>query len=664
MNMSRQIHLDFHCSEKINDIGCNFDKRNFKNVLKNANVNSINLFAKCHHSWSYYPTLIGNMHPNLKFDLLGAQIKACKEIGITTNVYFAVGWSANDADTHPEWCSRNKDGSFIINGSEHEIGVNQYNEKLPNFYWKFMCLNNSYHDLICKQVKELCESYDIDGFWFDIYQAHRACYCENCLNEMQFRGIDIDDVNQVELFNASNIKKHCNLIKSLIKEDLPDANVFFNGTTAMEIGLNFRTLLYENNTIQDLEDLPTSWGGYDKLPIQSKFFINAGYSITAMSGKFHTEWGEFGGFKHPEALKYEAATMVAFGANCNFGDQLHPNGLMDISTYQNIGYAFNYVKEIESYGKRGKPFSRLGLWRSFNKECDEGISKILLENHQDFDVANFSQDFSEYSTIIFPSKTLLDDLEIAKVERYLKSGGRAVVLEKSILNFLKSEISNDFGIKYLGESCFDCDYTKIHECLYPTFIKTPFLNYIPAIKVEAFPDTEVLAEIYEPYFNRTLEHYCSHQQTPYRESKSDHPAITKNRNCIFVAHPLDFIYQKYGARIHRDLFNSCLDLIYKNPVIHVELPSAARINLLHQINEKRYALHLLYSTPMLRGSSLVIEDCVPLNKIKVSFDFPEKIKAISLFPDNKNLDIKLNKNENFVVVPQFKTHCVLLFHYY
>ena len=186
-------------------------------------------------------------------------------------------------------------------------------------------------------------------------------------NEMQFRGIDIDDVNQGELFNASKIKKHCNLIKSLIKEDLPDANVFFNGTTAMDIGLNFRTLLYESNTIQDLEDLPTSWGGYDKLPIQSKFFINAGYSITAMSGKFHTEWGEFGGFKHPEALKYEAATMVAFGANCNFGDQLHPNGLMDMSTYENIGYAFNYVKEIEAYGKRGKPFSRLGLWRSFNK---------------------------------------------------------------------------------------------------------------------------------------------------------------------------------------------------------------------------------------------------------------------------------------------------------
>ena len=52
-------------------------------------------------------------------------------------------------------------------------------------------------------------------------------------------------------------------------------------------------------------------GGYDKLPLQSKFFLNAGYQITAMSGKFHTEWGEFGGFKHPDALKYEASAMIA-----------------------------------------------------------------------------------------------------------------------------------------------------------------------------------------------------------------------------------------------------------------------------------------------------------------------------------------------------------------
>jgi len=36
--------------------------------------------------------------------------------------------------------------------------------------------------------------------------------------------------------------------------------------------------------------------------------------LTGMSVKFHTAWGEFGGFKYPDALKYEAASMISFGA--------------------------------------------------------------------------------------------------------------------------------------------------------------------------------------------------------------------------------------------------------------------------------------------------------------------------------------------------------------
>ena len=80
MKLTRQIHLDFHTSEHIKDIGENFDKKVFQQYLIKAKVTSINLFAKCHHSWSYYPTKVGRIHPNLSFDLLGEQIAACKEI--------------------------------------------------------------------------------------------------------------------------------------------------------------------------------------------------------------------------------------------------------------------------------------------------------------------------------------------------------------------------------------------------------------------------------------------------------------------------------------------------------------------------------------------------------------------------------------------------------
>ena len=43
---SRQIHLDFHTSGLIENIGENFSKEQFKKALKIGNVNSINILVK------------------------------------------------------------------------------------------------------------------------------------------------------------------------------------------------------------------------------------------------------------------------------------------------------------------------------------------------------------------------------------------------------------------------------------------------------------------------------------------------------------------------------------------------------------------------------------------------------------------------------------------
>jgi len=70
---SRQVHLDFHTSEFIPDVGARFLKKQWQGALKHGRVNSINIFAKCHHGWSYYPTRVGHVHPNLKVrDLMGS----------------------------------------------------------------------------------------------------------------------------------------------------------------------------------------------------------------------------------------------------------------------------------------------------------------------------------------------------------------------------------------------------------------------------------------------------------------------------------------------------------------------------------------------------------------------------------------------------------------
>ncbi len=77
---SRQIHLDFHTSEAIEGIGADFDPHEFATTLARAHVNSITVFARCHHGWIYYQSQANpeRVHPHLaRPNLLREQIEAC-----------------------------------------------------------------------------------------------------------------------------------------------------------------------------------------------------------------------------------------------------------------------------------------------------------------------------------------------------------------------------------------------------------------------------------------------------------------------------------------------------------------------------------------------------------------------------------------------------------
>ncbi|RPH92365.1 MAG: hypothetical protein EHM72_17520, partial [Calditrichaeota bacterium] len=658
---SRQIHLDFHTSEYIPEVGKNFSKAQFQEALKAGHVNSINVFGKGHHGWSYYPTKIGKQHPNLSFDLLGAEIDACHEIGVLAPIYFTVGWSVNDARNHPEWCARNKDGSYVTSAPWDFNAAD--NTPKPPFHWINMCVGTDYHLLIMKQVEEICQKYAVDGFWFDIYQVDRLCYCASCMKAMLKEGVDTNDVGAVAQFNAQTMKKHQKELSELIRRYHPAATIFFNGTTAIQSYNNFWHKMYEYNTMQDLEDLPTTWGGYDKLPIQSKFFLQAGYIITAMSGKFHTSWGEFGGFKHPNAIKYEAASMISWGANCNFGDQLHPSGLMDMATYKNIGAGYSYVEKIEEYGIGGKPIANIALWRSFDQVHDEGLAKMLLEGHVNFDIANGADDLSQFDVILIPGIACLSQADADKINDFARQGGGLVVLGEGALDRNKEKVILDIGASYLGKGRFDIDYLVVGKELNFGLVDSPFLNYESAIRVKPEGNTKTLAAIREPYFSRTYLKYSSHQNTPYQLQDAEHPGILQKGNVIFFAHDLDKLYYVHGARLHRDLFLNAVRLLDKNPMVQVELPSAGRVSLLHQPDQKRYVLHLLYGPPIQRGRCEVIEDLPFLYNVKVSVELPKKITKVYLVPDLTKLQVTKQEKRLVVTIPQFQCHCGIVYEY-
>ena len=150
----RQVHLDFHTSECVPTLGDKFDKEQFQKALKLGHIDSITLFSKCHHGWAYHPSKANEIHPKLTFDLLGAQLEACKEIDVNAPVYLSAGYDEKYARKHVDhlWKPSPEDG--------------------PNFleraYYKNICYNTPYLDVLCAQIEEVMERYNPCGIFLDI----------------------------------------------------------------------------------------------------------------------------------------------------------------------------------------------------------------------------------------------------------------------------------------------------------------------------------------------------------------------------------------------------------------------------------------------------------------------------------------------------------------
>lgn len=652
---NRQVHLDFHTSELIPGIGERFDKAEWQAALRLGNVNQINIFAKCHHSWSYYPTEVGTIHPHLSFDLLGAQIEACHEIGVVCPIYVTVGWSAFDAETHPEWCVQNRDGSI------HAMGSLDFSADLDDrrpWGWKDLCAvaNSPYHAHIMEQVREICANYAVDGLFFDIYHD-QACYCETCLKRLESEGVDLDDTNAVILSYTMGIRAHMQELRDLILAAHPEATVYFNSATHVDDTVRFRQRLFDLNTQQELEDLPTTWGGYDKLPIEAKFHLGEGSRVLAMSGKFHKSWGEFGGFKHPDAMKYEAAAMIANGAACNFGDHLHPSGELDVETYRCLGEAFRYVEQIEAYGPGGVPYSLLGVWLTLDRPADYGTANILLELHQDFVIANESN-LDQLEALILPSLPSLTDTQASLISEWVEKGGKLIVFGAGALSGDRSRFLIDVGAEVIGPSEYHFDYTVVQPEIGAGLVSTPFLNYESGLRTRLTTGEE-LAAIREPYFNRTYRHYSGHQNTPFRLEDSEYPAIVRHGNTIFFAHALDRLYYTHAVRLHRDLVQNGLTLLGYQPAVSVTgLPSSGRMFVLHQPDQRRYVAHLLYSPALQRGEVKVIEDFPTIESAHLKVSLPETIINAFAIPGGDPLVVG-----NEISVPPFKMHTAVVLNY-
>lgn len=649
----RQAHLDFHTSEHIEDIGKKFDKKQFQTALKKGHINSITLFSKCHQGWAYHPSKANEIHPHLDFDLLGAQIQAAHEIGVKTPIYLSAGLDEKMAHRHPEWLVRNLDESTTWAKDFTEPGYHK------------MCMSSPYLDYLVKQIEEVCKNYDADGIFLDIAGV-QPCYCQNCIAEREELGLNPYDENDVLKHAETVYKRYAEKTRAAVDKYKPNLPLFHNGGHIRQ----GRRDLVNYNTHLELESLPTGGWGYDHFPFSARYCQGLGVDYLGMTGKFHGSWGEFGGFKHPNALRFEVALAAANGAKCSVGDQLSPSGEMDMVTYDLIGSAYSELEEKEEWLDNVESVADIAIISpeayvgdlstgQMTKVDDSGsgVCRIMLEGKYLFDVIDFESDLSKYKVIILPD-VIRTDIDFAKrLREFCDCGGKVLATGKSALYENSNEFCLNLGAEWIKENPYKPDYFRPLEKI-KDMGDTGYIMYGNGEKIRCIGNELGIRE--NPYFNRTRAHFCSHQHTPNSREYGG-AGMTEGKDGIYIAWNIFADYAQSGELHLKQMAIFALDrLLDTAKTLKTNLPAQGIVTLMKQSD--RLICHLLYASPVKRGNGIeVIEDIVPIYNVELAIKTDRKINKVYLAPQKEDIDFTYDNGYISVKLAKIECHQMVVF---
>jgi hypothetical protein len=599
---------------------------------------------------SYYPTKVGIIHPHLKIDLLGEMIEACHKHGIRAPVYYSICWDNYIGINHPEWLQCDQRG-VPVRPAPYEPG------------WYTLCLNTPYVDYVFAQVREILEKYEVDGFFFDIVRQKRpGCLCKYCREGMEKLGLDI--TNEQDLFKYSlNIEKNfMDRMSKLVRSKQPEATIFFNG----QVDLDLRAKL-DFFTHIEIESLPTAQWGYYHFPFFVRFVRTLSKEYLGMTGRFHKSWADFGGIKTKAQLEYECATMLANGAKCSIGDQMHPRGKLDKAVYELIGSVYKGVAEKECWCEGAEPITEvaillmedaaLGLQRN---DSNEGAMKMLLELKHQFNIIDPLEDFSKYKVIILPDAGKISEETATKLKEYMHKKGSVLLSHEATLDpetrYFKCP---NTGVEYIGPSEYCPDYMKIGKEISEGLPRLDLVMYERGSYVKPPAGTQVLAKIWKPYFNRTFKTFTSHSHAPV-DKETPYPAITKNENSIYIYAPIFRAYYEHGYYVYKKIVENCLRLILPKPLVKSNAPSSSEISLTKQQN--RIVAHIVNFQPQRRGKGVeYIEEAYPIKDIYLAVRTGEAPKEVYLAPSRKRLKFEFDGQYTSCLVPEVLIHQMIVF---
>lgn len=633
------LFFDNHTQIENPDVGKNFDPEFFTDQLKRCGVDYLGFHARCNMGLAYYDTKIGNRHPSLQYDLFGKVADCCKKKDIALVAYFNGGLSTMELVNHREW---------------------QTVKPADKTYWGMVtpdalsvCYNSSFRAHIISMIREVAENYPVQGFFIDCVLSF-GCVCPTCVKMMQQRSLDPNKKDDVAKFSTESALSFCKDIHDTVKSLLPEAMLFFNGPGDGP-GRDFDTFF-------DCECLPTGSWGYEYLPIKAHSLrnITPERQVLNMTGRFY-DWGDFGGLRTADSLKFDLAYGLAHGMRPNIGGHVHPRGDKDIAVFDRIAEVYHDLQQYDRFYENAVNQADIAVvFSSANEKLTadttvQSCVRMLDELKMQFDIvfADCDKDWSQYKLFILPENMPLSDELRKRIREELKQGKALFACGADTAQSFGSEL----GIKYVSDSGFNPVYFQLAEKFAENIPDMFYSLYAPAVRAE-LNGAECGSYLVNPYYNLGWAGTHPIFYAPPQE-KTEMPFITENGKCIWCAGGLFSGYAKRGALHLREVFKNIINALLPQPLIRVnKLPSCSRFAVTEQCDAVN--VHITAFAPERRINTNVVEDALAV--LNGSFDIlinADDIEGVYLAPDmtaveytakGQYIEIKLPPFEGYALV--------------
>ena len=285
---------------------------------------------------------------------------------------------------------------------------------------------------------------------------------------------------------------------------------------------------------------------------------------------------------------------------------------------------------------------------------------MLLEGKYLFDLIDLETPFDGYKLVILPDTGPVDDALAARLNAFTAAGGKLLATGRSGLNPAGDAFAIDLGVRYAGRSEFRPSYMVPEGSTQMVNGTTAYVMYSEAQNILPQDGAEVFASLAEPYFNRTPEHFSSHQHTPDKPD-SRRPGAVYTENTAYICWSIFEDYAVKGSLCLKELFlNAVEKLIGETKTVAVKgLPDRGVVTMTRDADGGKYYIHLLFAHTCVRGTGIeVIEDLIDLHDLSVSVRGLH-VKAVKSQPDGADMAFVQNGSTADIPVDVLQMHKII-----